>query len=391
MVLPWLDRPSGVARDVREPARTLGARASSAQTLLRKTPDQASEQAKTVLALHGAVCEGDRRALFQIGTTQGIDCKADSARANAAATLAAGRAALGDVGGATDAWLLLRHMAPSSSGKARELALKALSTMKARTDIALAPGPEVAPSTAKGVLLPSARFVTDALLYLRRAEPVVYDIDHQTAAPAQAQDDRIRDPQGALFVLGLKRTCAGITFQAARSDAPSEGPTPPQGVKSAVLVKAATDPSCREAALDDEVRDYSVLGWAPQGVLVARGSEVRILPLSVDGAALGEPRVLPPEAPRPAPISSGVATPDASRHVYALPYGVVIYGQQGNELWRPAGYAELFPNITDVAISPSARRVAVVAKRRVYVLSAASLRATGGSATSATAPAPATP
>jgi hypothetical protein len=371
MSLPWLDRASGIARDVREPDSSLAARAAAAQGLLRKTPDQAAEQAKTVLALHAALCDGPHPPLLQIGTTAGIACKADAALANAAATIASAQAALGNIENAADAWLRLERMSVAASGKAREFALKALAAMKPRPDIALAPGPEIVPSTSKGVLLPNARFVTDSLLYLRRPEPAVYDVNHQTETVAPPQDDRIRDPQGTLFVLGLKRTCGGILFQAARSDAPSEGPLPPQAIKSALLVKAAADPSCREAALSDEVRDYKVLGWAPQGVLAARGSEVRILPLTVDGTPLGESRVLAHDAPRPAPISPGIATPDASRYAYALPFGVVVYGQQSSELWRPTGYAELFPSITDIAISPSGRRVAIVAKRRVYVLSAA--------------------
>jgi hypothetical protein len=74
--------------------------------------------------------------------------------------------------------------------------------------------------------------------------------------------------------------------------------------------------------------------------------------------------------PPPAPLALGRATSDGSRYAWLTPFGVVIMTTSGRaELWRPKGWEAIGALASDVALSPSGQRVAVISAGRVHLLS----------------------
>ena len=95
-----------------------------------------------------------------------------------------------------------------------------------------------------------------------------------------------------------------------------------------------------------------------------------MVPLSADAAPSGEPFLIEGDAPPPAPLPSGLASPDGAYRVELTQAGVLVFarGAAGPELWRPDGFAGIAQSAREAAISPQGRRVAVVADGIVYVL-----------------------
>ncbi|MDB4976836.1 MAG: hypothetical protein JWN48_5177, partial [Myxococcaceae bacterium] len=214
-------------------------------------------------------------------------------------------------------------------------------------------------------------FLGDSTLYVHRLSPVLYDLerDEETAAPS-ASDQLLRDPSGQLIATAIERGCDGQAVRIERAPPRGSDYTVNAPVESAVLAPSPAAPGCNRAATRPDDGGFTVLGWAPQGLLAARGSEVRLVPLDSLGHALGPARVLPPDAPRPAPLPSGSATADGARYAEATPYGVLVYGPSSTrvELWRPEGYSAIAKGPLEAAISPSARKIALVAGSEVYLL-----------------------
>ena len=367
--LVLLDRGPSLAFDAAGFEAALLARAEGAKSLLRKAPAEAAAEAHAVIALFNAVCRDSQRARVAIAGKQGLPCAPSSALARAYATWIATQASKDQLVTALDAYVALSQLEARAAKPALADATRALFALKPRAGITLSPGPSVSEATGLMVRLPSARFVTDNLLYVRRDAPVVYDIEHATEAAAPAAEDRVLDPAGTLAATAIERRCSGFFLHIERAANPN-----PALVSRPVSTPALLplDPHCSDTPQTRRKNSggYRVLGWAPQGVLAARGSEVRLVPLSIEGSASGEPRALDALMPWPAPLALGRATSDGSRYAWLTPFGVVIMDTSGKaELWRPKGWETIGPGASDVALSPSGRRIAVISVGRVYLLS----------------------
>ncbi|HEY6877867.1 MAG TPA: hypothetical protein VI299_07595, partial [Polyangiales bacterium] len=368
--LGWLDRPSGLVRDVREPEATLSAWAAAAQAQVEKQPAPAIARAELGLTLARAICRELGAARLALSGVPGIPCGPLPSQAALTTTLLSAYAKSGDVARAFDQYRALRHSEPRPSSKLQELAAAALSKLSPVAGVTLRRGPAVEPITQPRAHLPSARFLSDSSLYLHRLSAVLWDPDRSEESPAGRGDPLLRDPSGQLVAAGIERTCEGLAVRIERAPPPGSDYTSAAPLASAPLLPSASPPGCTRANHRADDGGFSLLGWAPQGLVAVRGSEVRLVPLASNGRANGEPRVLAPDAPRPAPLPAGSATRDGARYVEATPYGVLLYGPSSThvELWRPEGYLEIAKGPLEVAISPSARRVALVAGGAVYLL-----------------------
>jgi hypothetical protein len=221
------------------------------------------------------------------------------------------------------------------------------------------------------VHLPRARFTDESTLFVRRRAPVLVNLESGAETPiAEPSDDLVRDPGGQLAVTAIERGCAGYALRIERRPGVSSSYVPLPPVASAPLLAQASAPGCvslPEAQRRDD-GGFDVLGWAPQGVVAARGAERFVVPLGIDGKPTDAPRALEPGAPAPAPLPAGTALADGSQHAQATPFGVLVFGPQGVALLRPEGYTSAVTAPLDVALSPSGKRVAVVSGGRVYVL-----------------------
>lgn len=375
-----LDRGRSLAFDAAGFESVLVTRADQAKTRIRKVPADAASEAYAVISLFEAVCRDGGRARLQVGSEQGLPCAPSKALAKAYATWIATLAPKQQLVGALDAYLALSHL-PLEGREIKQAltdATRALAGLKARADITLSEGPAVSEAQSMLVRLPSARFITDELLYVRRDPAVVYHVEQGSEVAAPMADDRVLDPSGSLAVTAIERRCSGLFLQIERSSDRN-----PPGIAARPVSTPALridDASCTDTPQTrrKDSAGYRVLGWAPQGVLAARGSEVVLVPLSIEGAATGEPRVLDALTPRPAPLAQGRASSDAAHYAWLAPFGVVVFDNAGKaELWRPKGFDAIAAAASDVAISPSGKRVAVTSGGRVYLLGAAPSPAKG--------------
>lgn len=367
------DRGPSLAFDAAGFEASLAQRAESAKALVRKTPQQARTEASQIIALVNALCRDSDRPLVRVNGKPGFACGPSAALSRAYATLAVAEAAEGHLAAALDAYTALSLRDPKLTKLPLADATRALQAMKPRADVTLTAGPSVQ-GASDALRLPGARFISDSLLLVEREPPVIFDLDHATEAPAPVASSRIADPAGSLFLSAIERRCAGLFLRIERATNPAEHSGPVQAVSTPPLLVREGLADCIDTpqTRHRDAAGFRALGWAPQGVLVARGSEVRLVPLSIDGSAAGTPRVLDAATPRPAPLPSGRATVDASRYAWATPFGVVVFGAASAppELWRPKGWEEIGQKAEDAAISPSGQRIAVLSAGRVFVLKA---------------------
>jgi hypothetical protein len=370
--LTWLDRPSGLSRDLREPDATFAAWASAAQGLLAKKPEQALLQAARVVSLEAALCREPGQPVLHVSGAPGIVCKQAKGVTSALTTLVLAHARLKHPSEAFDAYEELSRREQKPEKRALERVLKALSGLPKQKGIGMREGPRVEPARRPRVRLPAARFVDDSTLLLRRGSPVLYNLESgQETALAVPTDDLMRDPSGELCVTDIERTSCGVRLRIERAPkvgSPYVGSAP---VATPTLLAFGTSCTPDGSAPRPDAAGFQVLGWAPQGVVAARGREVRVVPLSAAGTPSGEPFVVPDDAPLPAPLPSGLASPDGARRVELTPAGALVLtrGTPAPELWRPEGFAGIAQSAREAAISPMGRRVALVADGIVYVLS----------------------
>jgi hypothetical protein len=373
--LLWLDRPSGLVRDVREPEATLSAWAAAAQSQIAKQPEQATARAELGLRLARGICRESGAAELALSGVPGVPCAALPSLGALSTTLIGAYARRGDVRAAFDHYRSLRRSEPRPSERLLDLAQAALLKLGAEPGVTLRHGPAVEAVSQPRIHLPSARFLSDDTLYVHRLASVLYNLETGEENAAPGSDQLLRDPSGQLIVSAIERTCDGLAVRIERAPPPGSDYTSAAPLASPVLLPAASAPGCTRSSHRPDDGGFTLLGWAPQGLVAARGSEVRLVPLAGNGRANGEPRVLAPDSPRPAPLPSGTATRDGSRYVEATPYGVLLYGPSSThvELWRPEGYTAIAKGPLEAAISPTGRRIAVVAGGSVYLLERASV------------------
>jgi hypothetical protein len=370
--LTWLDRPSGLSRDLREPDATFAAWASAAQGLLAKKPEQALSHAARVLSLEAALCREQGEAVLQVSGAPGIACKPSKGVTSALTTLVLAHARLKHVAEAFDAYTELARREPKPDKRALERVLTALAGLPKQKGIGMREGPRVEPERVPRVRLPAARFVDESTLLLRRSSPALYNLESgQETALAVATDDLVRDPSGALCVTDIERTSCGLRLRIERAPKVASPYVPSAPVATPALLAFGTSCTPDGSAARPDSAGFQVLGWAPQGVVAARGLEVRVVPLSATGSPSSEPFLVAEDTPLPAPLPAGLSVPDGSRRVELTPVGVLVIarGSASPEFWRPDGFAGIAQSAREVAISPMGRRVAVVADGVLYVLS----------------------
>ncbi len=371
--LALLDRASGLSRDAREPETTFAAWASAAQTQLAKQPEEALKSAQRVLRFERALCREGGEPTLSFAAARGISCGKSKAVSSALATAALALAKLKDGPRALAAYGELERREQKPEKRVWERLVSALAALPSEPGVSLREGPRVEPVLKPKLHLPSARFLDDNQLVLRRTTPVLYDLDKGSETPlGTPPDELIRDPSGQLALTAIERDGCGALHlrieKAPKPGAPYMAGTP---VSAPFIAPGASLAGCKQGTTQGHVvSGFQALGWAPQGVAIARGPEVLVVPLTVAGAPAGEPFALPNETPLPAPLPAGAASADGTRYAELSAFGVLVFERHAAPpaLLRPDGFLSFAGAAQDVAISPSGRRIAVVANGTVYVL-----------------------
>lgn len=334
LALRWLDRPGGLALDAGEPATSVRAAMSESREL--------------GASLARALCRGEAASLRVGPGSWGLDCPEE--------LLGAARVA------ETDAWL--------RAGRLEEalLAIDAGAVASAEAlDAAAAPGITATrlPFAYRGEPSLDVAHVALAFVVSSDGPPALRvegaSIDRVardgSATPGDALPSPIRSSDDPPWVLTRvrSRSCAVDVTLASFRDGVLGG------------VHELVDPTaCAEDARSGEWR---ALGWAPQGILVARLGERRVLPITTEGLAAGAPVALEADAPWPAPALGARITADGSTWILERREGVLHVRDGRASLWRPSGWSE-GEAPSAAAISPDGREVAVLRGDAIWILSA---------------------
>ncbi|HEY8427779.1 MAG TPA: hypothetical protein VIL20_05370 [Sandaracinaceae bacterium] len=375
--LSWLDRPSGLARDPAEPERTFAARARDALRLLRRRPERALAGSRGVMALHAVLCREPGRARLRVGDADGLACGRSEGAGRAATTIVRAHAARGELLEALSALEVMNGPGLAIDDERRRAAREAIAAAPPTPGVTVREGPAHRPPAWSALRLSALAFLDEDRLLLRGDAPRIYTIStgqEQPADPSLAEL-RILDPAGAFAVAAVERSCEGYVLRIVDATTLVAGQAI-GGSRSRPLLAAREPPAgapCPDLtpALRRDDGGYRVLGWAPQGVVAARGRELSVVPLDVTAAPAGAPSPLASGTLPPAPLPPGAITSDGRYLVELRGPGVIVHRIAPPSppalLW-PAGWAEREGDVSDPAVSPSGRRVAVIRGGRVLLL-----------------------
>lgn len=376
--LPWLDRPSGLARDVDEPESTLSERSRAAlRDILRNRVEPGLSSSRDVLALHEVLCREPGRARLRVGDTEGLSCGTSDGAGRAATTVVRALARQGEWVEALDALQRMDTPGLLINPERREYAWRAIAEAPASPNVRLREGPEHRAPAAETARASALGFLDEDHVILRGMQPRVWDLasGQVEAYEPRRSDLRLLDPSGQYAVAGIERRCeghvlmivpaaslvSGSVFGLAHSTPLLEPREPPAGAPCPDLTPA----------LRRDDGGWRVLGWAPQGVVAARGATLRVVPLDLSAQPAGEPEELGAGTPPPAPLPPGPASPDGRFHAEVRGLGVILHRvtpqPESTVLW-PEGWAARQGQPTDPAASPSGRRVVVLRGGRVLLL-----------------------
>lgn len=358
--LTWLNRPGGFARDVSQPEATLAQLADDAAGRLGSDPAAAGTLADRVLTAVESLCRESGEARFALSGTQGLQCQQSPAtgKAVAVATEAAIRR-----GNFVRALALQRAWNRPGSQPAPE--------DRARVDAAWKRARERSAATWKQLDTESAPaplyFEDDDTLVVGGPSPRKVSLSTGTRTSISASEVRpmVQSPEGRFRVLGVRVTCAGF-----------EAVIAPTGLKRShrvTIERAESRAPCR-TPIDRPASpgEWSVLGWAPQGLIAASGDRLRIVPLNASGKAAGPPVEVRPGSPLPAPARGAGITPEATRYLIAHPEGLVVrdWKTGATGLWlRPPDWDSVPGEVRNVAISPDGRRAALQKGSEIRLIS----------------------
>lgn len=373
--LHWLNRPSGLARDPAQPEKALADLANRASKLLNQNVEQALTNAQQVLALHGALCRESGVARFAIEERAGIACGLSAGAGKAAAVKVVALAKKGQLFAALEAYGALDNPAFRLSEPDRSLAREALYLLAAVSEATWQEGPAHHLTSKAAVRLSAIAFVDENSLLLRGSAPIRYDLTARSYLPAEpAQGSTvIRDPSERFAIAGVYRGCDGYKLRIVDSARAASAKSENEKVVSEPLIEARPAPvgsGCAEPTVSMRGDDggFHVMGWGIKGVVLIKAGRVSLLPLDTEAHASSGLVAVAPERPLPGPIAAGAAAPGGGAYALLTPAGIILRNaasSQKQQVFRPPQWD--FARATDVAVSPSGKKLALLSAGRVYI------------------------
>jgi len=366
-----LSRAGGLAQDATEPEKTLLALADQAKTDRRGNPKRAAELASRVLALHGALCRESGSALVRVGGVQGLPCGASLAAGRAASVQTALLAGQGKLLEALELHDRLQSPAYRLTDNDRERVRVALEARSDAQGYEFRPGPALATGAAPSVRRSAIAFLDEQRLLLRGSPAQSYDVASGALAPIGMPGDLLlSDPSGRYAISGLYRSCEGYHLSIVEATRIVAGMVTGPSVSEPLFAPAPPPQAARCPELTREQRrdtgGFRVLGWTAKGVLIGHGPSLRLLALDASARAAAPASELAAGAAVPAQSHSAELSADGRYHALITPLGIAIHDlKQGGSRLVPV--PDGTQAVTDVALSPSGQRLAIVRGGRVLL------------------------
>jgi hypothetical protein len=372
--LTWLSRPSGLARDRQEPERSLTDLGMEAWRLRDTKPQESLALAAKALQLHHALCRETGRAKLWVDDARGLACGASIAAGKAAAARAVALAKSQALLAALDARAELDSSVYQLDPKSREAVTRAIAAIRGDTGYRWQQGPAMSAPSAPNLRLPAVGFIDEDHVLLRGAIAQSYDLITRVATPTGVPGSVLATDAGNRFVLtDIVRTCDGYHLQVVPSAQVIGGVVAGASTSEPLLqtVGSGIDPSlCTPSALKKSDRGgYTLLAMLPSGALFARGSTLSLVPLDPQGRATTGPRVLTATEPIPAAIAPGALDGSARHFAVTTTEGVAVVDRSTpttSKLVRPPPSC-IGSQVSDAALSPSGRRIAMLCAGHVYL------------------------
>jgi len=356
----WLNRPGGFARDRAEPESTLRSIVEQASPLLVSKPNEAGALALEVLDVFRILCRESGEARVGLSGTQGLLCGRSPATATAIGIASASAMRRGDAIQS----LQLRRAWERPSTSPTPADRKLLDGMLLRSDSTNAAEWQLLDREASAV--PIHFEDADTLIIGgRKPRSIRLSTLERSSLAASELKPAIVDPTGRFTVSGVRATCAGFEAEVTPVGSKRTHRIPIDRSRAGTPCKSPVD---RPAS----VLEWVVLGWAPQGLVVASADRLRIVPIGPAGKPAGSPVDLEAGSPLPAPIRGPGITPDGAR--YAIPHaeGIVVrdWKTGATGLWlRPKDWDGVPGPVRSIAISPDGQRIAVQKGTEIRLMS----------------------
>jgi hypothetical protein len=372
--LKLFDRAGGLAPGGDEPEKTLLAIADQAKDERKRNAGAALELARRALAVHAALCGESATSRLRIGG-RGVPCGASLAAGRAATVLIAQLAGQGKVLQALELYRALDGREYRLLDNDRERARLAVHGLIDDRSLAFRKGPTLdAPPPARARRSAIA-FIDEGHLLLRGTPARSYDLGSgEVAAVGMAADTSLTSPDGRFAVYAVVRSCKGYHVSIVNAAQAVAGIVTGPSVSEPLVLAAAPPAGARCPELSAEQRHddggLRVLDWTPQGLLLAREQTLWLLALDASATAQAPARELAKTDAPPRRPHSEQLTGDGRYLALPTPLGVAIY-DRARDTTRLLAVPESPEPISDVALSPSGRSLALVRGRQIYIGQAA--------------------
>jgi hypothetical protein len=368
------NRVGGLARDTTEPEKTLLSLADQAKDERKRNPARALALAQRALGVHRALCQAGGVARLYLGGSRGLDCGASLGAGRAASVLTAVLASQGKLLEALERLQTLQQPTYRLTDNDWERARFALRSRVDEHGFAFRLGPALAPAASPLVRRGAIAFIDEGHLLLRGATPSSYDLaSGATEATGIPADTTIMDPSGRFAIGAIVRGCDGYKLSIVQTAQLVAGVVTGPSASEPLFARADAPAGANCPELTREQRNddggYRVLEWTREGVLIAHGATMSLLPLDAAAAASTEARVLGPNDRLPALGSSGQVTSDGRFVALLTQLGIAIQERKSGAS-RVIAVPDEPGKISDIALSPSGRTLAFVRGDKVFIGSA---------------------
>jgi len=372
--MSWLNRPGGLARDRSQPESLLLSVADRARNALKKDPAVALKRTERVQQIYNALCRQSGVSKLIVNGVAGFDCAASTALGSASAIRVAALAKRQNIVQALETYRALDSPSLKVSLRDRKLADEAIRSVPSVANVVWQQGPEHRRPSGSQVRLSSIAFVDENTLLLRGAQPRYYHIDDQSFSDVDPGVGRVlvEDNSQRFAVAAIVHSCLGYHLRIVTASQAEAGITTGPAVSEPLIerrpVRSGTPCSSTPEDIENGFSGYLVLAWTPQGIGVAKDAMLLLSAVDDKAKPIRETVAIKDAKTLYAPLSPGASAPNG--HIYGAITRIGILVQRVLPspkalLIRPPGW--MVQEASDVAVSPSGRKVAYLDSGRVRI------------------------